>query len=203
VELSEIPGNLIKIIGDLTRTITGNPFDFETESGASSALSEALGTRRVLLVIDDVWREEHLRPFLLGGANTTRLITTRIDGVVPNEALRQGVDAMTEGEAAQLIAYGLPTEQTGVQAPKLKALTERVGEWALLIKLVNGFLRQRVTKSHEPLARAIESVNKRLDVKGLVAFDAQNAEDRSKAVARTINASLELLCDRKRIASAA
>ncbi len=44
-----------------------------------SALGEALGDRRILLVIDDAWREQDLRPFLEGGRNTTRLITTRRD----------------------------------------------------------------------------------------------------------------------------
>jgi hypothetical protein len=37
-------------------------------------LTDVLGERRILLVIDDAWHEQHLRPFLQGGRNTTRLV---------------------------------------------------------------------------------------------------------------------------------
>ncbi|MEE9587266.1 MAG: NB-ARC domain-containing protein, partial [Hyphomicrobiaceae bacterium] len=55
----------------------------ETYDAAAAKLGEALGDRRVLLVIDDVWSERDLRRFLHGGAKTTRLITTRIDRELP------------------------------------------------------------------------------------------------------------------------
>ena len=60
------------------------------------------------------------------------------------------------------------------------------------MKLANAFLRDRVAKK-QALDRAIVDVNKRLDSKGLVAFDARNETDRTKAVALTIGVSLDLL----------
>jgi hypothetical protein len=198
-ELGENPGNLLDIIGDLIKTLTGSHLGFHTIDAASAALVGALSERRILLIIDDAWREQDLGHFLQGGPNTTRLVTTRIDQVVPDNAFRQSVNAMSTSEASQLIGWNLPTDQARAEAIHLKALSERVGEWPLLVKLVNGFLRQRVERACEPLARAIEGVNKRLDAKGLVAFDARSAEDRSKAVARTINASLEQLDEARRL----
>ena len=143
-------------------------------------------------MIDDVWREQDLRPFLQGGPNTTRLITTRNNMVLPPSAIRQAVDAMREGEALALLARGLPAEQTEVLRPQLGRLAERLGEWALLLKLVNGFLRDRIEK-RQPLAQALNGANQRLDGKGLVAFDARQEFERTKAVARTIEISLDLL----------
>ena len=52
---------------------------------------EALGNRRILMIVDDAWREKGLRPFLQGGPNTTRLVTTRIDDILPPTAIRQAV----------------------------------------------------------------------------------------------------------------
>ena len=45
---------------------------------------------------------------------------------------------------------------------------------------------------------AIAGANKRLDAKGLVAFDPRDETDRAKAVARTIGVSLELLSETER-----
>jgi hypothetical protein len=143
-----------------------------------------LGDRRILMVVDDAWSEPDLRPFLRGGPGTTRLITTRLDNILPDNAVRQSLDAMQEHEAQALLAGGLPPEQVAALRAELVRLAARLGEWALLLKLVNAFLRDRVTKK-QALERAIADVNMRLDSKGLVAFDARNETDRSKAVVRT------------------
>jgi hypothetical protein len=98
-ELGEKPESLLSIISDLITRLTGEPPGLETINAAASALGEALGDRRILLIVDDAWREQDLRPFLQGGPNTTRLVTTRIDSVLPQEAVRQPVDAMQKSEA--------------------------------------------------------------------------------------------------------
>jgi hypothetical protein len=194
VELGEKPTNLLGVVSDLIRRLTGEPAGLETLGAAGSALGEALGDRRILMIVDDVWREQDLRPFLQGGPNTTRLITTRIDNVLPADAVRQPVDAMKQDEALGLLAWGLPPDQIATQAVELGKLAARLGEWAaLLLKLVNGFLRNRVADTRQPLVRAIAGVNQRLDAKGLSAFDASDEIDRTKAVARTMDVSLELL----------
>jgi len=192
VELGEKPENLLSIISDLITRLTGEPPGLQTINAAASALGEALGDRRILMVVDDVWREPDLRPFLRDGPSTTRLITTRLDHILPDDAVRQSVDAMQEHEAQALLAGGLPPERVAALRPKLGELAARVGEWALLLKLVNAFLRDRVAKQ-QSLERAIIDVNMRLDSKGLAAFDARNETERTKAVARTIGVSLDLL----------
>jgi len=117
-------------------------------------------------------REQDLRPFLQGGPNTTRLITTRNDDVLPANTVSEPVDRMRDEEALKLLSGGLPADQVATQRLELGKLAVRLGEWALLLKLVNGFLRDRVVTSRQSLAPAIAGVNTRLDEKGLVAFDA-------------------------------
>ena len=73
---------------------------------ASEHLGELIGESRLLLVIDDVWREAQLRPFLRGGPNCVRLVTTRLPNVfhddIPHTEVR--IDEMRAAEAASLIS---------------------------------------------------------------------------------------------------
>ena len=63
--------------------MTGKRPGLESLIAAAAKLGEVLGDRRILLIIDDAWREQDLRPFLQGGRNTTRLVTTRLSGILP------------------------------------------------------------------------------------------------------------------------
>jgi WD40 repeat protein len=230
-ELGEKPDNLLSIVADLIEIVSGERPGLENLNSAAAKLGEALGDRRILLVIDDAWREQDLRPFLHGGRNTSRLITTRRDDILPLKAERQPVDAMAADEALALLASGLPVElqssSRGASAPwrskpesatsgllrpsgprndenaalitaELEKLAQRLGEWAQLLKLVNGFLRDRVCKNRQPLDQAIAGVNRRLTEKGLDAFSARDEADRSRAIAKTIGVSLDLLTEDER-----
>ena len=84
IELGEKPDNLLGAIADRITILTGAPPGLATIDAAAAALGEALGDRRILMIVDDVWREQDLRPFLQGGRNTTRLITTRLSRVFPS-----------------------------------------------------------------------------------------------------------------------
>jgi len=205
VELGEKPQNLLSIVVDLIEILSGERPGLENLNAAAAKLGEALADRRILLIVDDAWREQDLRPFLQGGYNAARLITTRRDDILPIKTARQKVDAMAADEALTLLSWGLPKDQAAAQAVNLAALAQRLGEWALLLKLVNGFLRDRVVKSRQRLDQAIAAVNRRLDERGLTAFDARNEASRSNAIAIAIGASLELLSvdDRARFAELA
>jgi WD40 repeat protein len=198
-ELGEKPERLLLILVDQIELLTGERPGLETINAAAGKLGEALGDRRILLVVDDAWREQDLRPFLQGGSNCVRLVTTRIDSVLPSRSLRQPVDAMQGGEALKLLSAGLSPDEIACERPSLAKLAGRLGEWPQLLKIVNGFLRDRSIRAKESLAVAIIGANKRLDVKGLSVFDPRDESDRAKAVARTIGISLELLSEAERV----
>jgi hypothetical protein len=197
VELGEKGGErVIPAINDLVTLLTGSSPQTTTVEAARTALAEALGDLRILLVIDDVWNRSHLDPFLHGGRHTARLVTTRFDKELPETAVRQPVDAMLAGEALTLLAGGLPQDQAEACAVGLADLARRLHEWAQLLKLANGFLRDRVLKYRQPLAGAIAEAGQRLTARGLPAFDDPKAKDyegRHKSVAAAIRLNLDLL----------
>jgi hypothetical protein len=105
---------------------------------------------------------------------------------------------MQAGEALKLLSAGLPDDQVARERANLTKLAARLGEWAQLLKIVNGFLRDRVAKANEPLSSAIANANNRLDAKGLGVFDPRDESDRAKSIVRTVEVSLDLLPETER-----
>jgi hypothetical protein len=164
-ELGEKPERLIATLSDLVTLLSGERPQLETINAAAAKLAETLSDRRILMVVD---------------------------GVLPATAAREKVDAMQAVEALSLLSGGLPADQAIRERAGLRDLAGRLGEWPLLIKIVNGFLRNRV-KDGEPLPVATTGANTRLNKKGLTASDKRDETQRANAVALTIGVSLDLL----------
>jgi WD40 repeat protein len=183
-------------INDLTAALGGERPTLSDPEAAGAELGRLLDAREpVLLVVDDVWEESQLRPFRFGGRTCTRLVTTRIPDLLPPVGVRVLVDAMSGGQARQLVVdgvAGLPTDM----ADRLASLA---GRWPVLLNLVNAALRRRVAQG-QPAEQAAEDIAHRLVVDGPTAFDPTRPTDRSRAVAATVEASLALLVptDRRR-----
>jgi hypothetical protein len=193
VTLGENPGNLVGKVEDLIYMLSHERPGFTDIDAAAARLAELLTDRAILLVIDDVWNSVHLEPFLQGGQRCARLLTTRNEQMLRVDVQHIQVDAMQPQEAVQLLGSGL--RNTPLRADETKALATlaaRLGEWALLLKLVNGVLRERMSRG-QSLADACTYGNIALDKRGLTAFDDKNAQDRSHAVAKTLSVSLDLL----------
>jgi hypothetical protein len=158
---------------------------------ASEHLGELIGESRLLLVIDDVWREAQLHPFLHGGPNCVRLVTTRLPYVL--KAVRHIevlIDEMRAAEAARLIAMNLPVAGEPGASARLATLVERLGNWAQMLAIANGWLRDRVEK-RERLADAIARFERRLAKDGPFVFDPKDETQRNRAIRLCIAASVE------------
>jgi len=204
VTLGENPSSLIEKVADLIETLSGDRPGFTNLEAAITRLVELLADRGLLIVIDDVWNRDHLRPFMQGGLRCARLITTRNPNTLPDRAAEVKVDAMREAEAVALLGAELQYhDREGVDAT-LKLLAARLGKWPLLLKLANGVLRNRV-KSGETLPNAIVYANRALDRRGLKAFDERNPVERSQAAEMTLRVSLNQLAaeDRERFSQLA
>lgn len=180
VTLGKDPGDLSSKVAGLVQTLTGQTLAFTDLNAASTRLGALLDNRDALLVMDDVWRAEHARPFLKGGSRCVRLITTRDSATLPDECGKVDVDAMRTEEAAELLGKGLP-------AADFADLASRLGEWPLLLKLVNGVLLRRTRDSKQPIEDAMRYVRSGLDRKGL------GFEDREGLISHGIELSQQQL----------
>jgi WD40 repeat protein len=175
VTLGQNPGNLLGKVEGLIYTLSREK-GFTSLEAALVRLRELLAERDLLLVIDDVWDASHLTPFLQLGKRCVRLITTRNAMVLPSDARTTPVDAMQQQEAERLLSANLiERKHTDSETQALQDLVARLGECALLLKLANSFLRERV-KGGQTLLDALTFLQEALDECGLTFFDQEAVE---------------------------
>ncbi|MFN0304856.1 MAG: NB-ARC domain-containing protein, partial [Burkholderiales bacterium] len=190
VPLGKNPPDPRAQIADLVTALTGECNGCTTLPGARAQLQAALSHRELLLVIDDVWDEAQIRDIVEASAGCARLITTRNTFTLPFGALLVDVKTMHEKDASRLLGAGLPPGEDA----RLVALARQLGCWPVLLQLANRALRQRTLRQKMPLPKALDTVERDLARKGVLAFDpARDALERDQAVAATVEASLELL----------
>jgi WD40 repeat protein len=193
VEIGKERGDVAGLISDLIERLDpeGKCPGFTDVVTASEYLGELIGESRLLLVIDDVWREAQLRPFLRGGPNCVRLVTTRLPYVLkPIRHTEVLIDEMRAAEAARLITMNLPVAGEPGAGARLAQLAERLGNWAQMLAIANGWLRDRVEK-RERLVDAITRFERRLAKDGPFVFDPENELQRNRAIRLCIEASVE------------
>jgi len=203
VTLGETPGDLTGRVEDLIVTLGDDRPGFTALDAAVNRLKELLSDRDILIVIDDVWDRAHLNPFLQGGPRCARLITTRNFDTLPTGTAKVRVDAMQQDEATTLLVAGLDQIELNDRTLRreLRELASRLGEWPLLLRLVNSALRNGIEDENLSAHDAIDWINQALTEGGLTYFDAHNSDARDQAVARTIEVNLKLLsrpADRER-----
>lgn len=182
---------IAQAVNDLVEQLTGSRPSLSTPEQAGYRLGAELDRRKaVLLVLDDVWTPEQLRPFLSGGAHCTRLVTTRVPGLLPDGAVLVEVDEMSRQEAVDLLEQRIPR----IPAAQVTRVLELTGRWPLLIRLVNGLLRRR-TGQGEEVSDAVAAVVERLTADGPAALDLSVFAQRERAVELTVRAGFDILPD--------
>ena len=191
--LGQTPGDLAPHVEDLVKRLSGANSGFNNAEAVFMHFKELLADRRMLLVIDDVWNRDHLRPFMQGGPNVARLITTRNLDTIASHVESENqikVDAMRLAEAARMLRTKLPA---GCDE-EFEALADRLGCWPFLLCLANGAVRERMAQG-ESLVDALAFVRDDLEENSLFAFDPERETERDRAVRTMIGVSLRLLSD--------
>jgi len=109
------------------------------------ALRAAIGQRRMLLVIDDVWKIEEALAFQVGGPHCAYLVTTRYPNLAVQLAAEhaQIVPELTEQDGVALLARY--ASEFVRQAPEIAlALVHSVGALPLALTLVGKYLSVQV-----------------------------------------------------------
>ena len=180
---------LAAIVNDLSAQIAGERPQFSDPEQAGRHLGQLLDALPPnLLVIDDIWTADQLRPFMFAGTNTTRLVTTRNPASLPSNAKTVRVDEMQGAESQELISRGLPALPARTVAQVLRL----TGNWPLLLAMVNRAIHGYVKDGVGP-ADATLLLAEQLAVEGPAFLDVRIEASRDRAVRLTVAASLRLL----------
>ncbi|UMP00018.1 NB-ARC domain-containing protein [Amycolatopsis sp. EV170708-02-1] len=179
-------------INDISERVDGQRPGLTSPEQAGIRLGELLKAKgRCLLVVDDIWTAEQLRPFVNAGRGCTLLVTTRFTELLPNDTETVEVDQMSRTQARELVTGGL-----ALPATVSDQLLDITGRWPLALGLANGALR-RAARDGADVTTAAEKLLHRLRELGPAALDVTDAARRSRAVAATLESSFSLLGDRR------
>jgi WD40 repeat protein len=179
---------LAAVINDLSEMLSGRRPSLTMPEQAGEHFAQVIGSRRMLLVLDDVWRPAQLSPFSYGGERCVRLVTTRNRSLVAPDAESIVVDSMSSDQAQQLLSLDLG-EISGQ-----RWLLDYTAGWPVLISLVNALLR-RYRASGQNLEAAIMRAQAALTYGGPTALDLANPAARTEAISLTVEASLATLAE--------
>jgi len=184
------PANRIsEAIGQLTGAESGPPIS-DLEEGQRLLREKAIGKTPIVL-LDDVWEQEHLGPFLGAFQHCPIVITTR------NTKVLRGIGAVTlvlgnytDAQALEQLSSGLPK---GYET-KLRALARLLKNWPLAIALANAFVLDCMRSEDTPMSfgEAIDHAISEYERYGFVAYDA-DGDDPSKSVDASIRLNLTRL----------
>lgn len=189
IELGQEPTDqeLIAWLTDLCRVFESECPPFSTPLFAARHLADVLAHRRVLLIVDDLWRKSDLAPFLQLGPSTVLLITTRNPDALPVEIEPVVVRAFREDTTREVLGHGFDEP-----AMDWSDLAARTGGWPLLAGLANGVLHAEV-KAGAPLVAAAQDLAHTLATGGPAALDPADQGDRDRAISTTVELSLDRL----------
>ncbi|WP_327330358.1 MULTISPECIES: NB-ARC domain-containing protein [unclassified Streptomyces] len=183
-------------VAEATVFITGDTTAFDDPDRAGDHLWRLLSRRpRTLLVLDDVWEPDQLAPFLRGGRNCVRLVTTRVPAVLPPGSARVRVDEMSPAQAWAVLTWELPS----LPEDLITGLLHATGRWALLLRLTNRLIARLIATGTDPgsaARHALEALQAQGPALGEPPADQLDLDDparRSRAVRATIEAGITLL----------
>lgn len=179
---------LAAVINDLSEMLSGRRPSLTMPEQAGQHFAQVIGNRRLLLVLDDVWRLTQLSPFSYGGGRCVRLVTTRNRNLIASDSESIVVDSMNAGQARQLLTHDLGT------VPHQDWLLAYTAGWPVLISQVNALLR-RYRASGQDLDAAVRRAQAALTYGGPTALDLASPAARAEAISLTVEASLAALAD--------
>ncbi|MEM9815535.1 MAG: NB-ARC domain-containing protein, partial [Cyanobacteria bacterium P01_D01_bin.6] len=166
-----------------------------TLDAASLHLRTLLADKQALLVVDDVWNPEHVKPFRIGGAGCCVLVTTRQTQITG--AKRYDLDLMTPQQSLELLTQCLQHDLSDAEQAQAEAFAKEVGYLPLALELAAARVEEGF--SWEDLLNAFRS-----EMDALEALDDSDVEMISDEATRkqysliaSFNLTLKLLSPQK------
>jgi WD40 repeat protein len=189
VEIGETPDILTLLRTQIEILKPGAATGLTDAHSATEAFRLALQGRLALIVLDDVWDDAHIQPFLQANQRSAYIVTTRNERIASQlGAEHVQVNQMSAGEATELLVHWIGED--GAALEQIRKLASFLGEWPLLIELTGAYLREVIRNEHVSVTTAIDRVRALFAEKGVTIFDAASEIGRRRAVAVSLEASL-------------
>lgn len=157
--LSGISSHWCALLG-ISQAEAGESDSEKSLENMALALRRAIGSCRMLLIIDDAWTPEDVLALKVGGPNCAHLITTRFPFIAnqlgPDSAVT--IKELDDNEGMQLLSILAP-QAVERETQKARDLVRAVGKLPLALTLMGNYLR-RHTYSGQP--RRVEAALERL-----------------------------------------
>jgi tetratricopeptide (TPR) repeat protein len=190
-EQPDVHAALNNIYAELTGELSRSP----TQAGLVSALASRLEGRDCLLVVNDVWAESDLRPFLEASGTGSVLITTRDRDIAERvSATLLQIGGMRAEESAQLLSRCAGLE--GASPGAVFGVAGLLGHAPLALKLAGAALRARLSRS-KAVGEHLDGLYKEIEERGAIAFDEKEGAAPDTSIAKSIAASMHLLTERE------
>lgn len=184
------PARVVELISDICVHLSGSRPALTDPEQAGFHLARLLQGRRALLVVDNVWSAADLAPFLLGGEDVVRLVTTRNVRVCPSTARVVRLGPMTAAEISEMLVRNVAS----LQRAEAAELADLLGGWPLLAQIVGSNVGQDVA-SGAAADRVVAETSETIRDYGPQAFDVLDADQRRSAIGQAIASSLDGLED--------
>ena len=137
--------NVLDLLSRWGKVLNMSPSEMKALRGRrawSMALHEAIGGRRILVVIDDVWQAEEALAFQIGGQHCRYLLTTRFPHLAAQVAAAGtlAVPELSDEDGIELLKHFAP--QVVTDDPTMaQTLVRSVGGLPLALTLMGRYLR--------------------------------------------------------------
>jgi tetratricopeptide (TPR) repeat protein/transcriptional regulator with XRE-family HTH domain len=126
----------------------------------AASIHDAIGQRRLLLIIDDAWEIAEALALQVGGPNCAHLVTTRFPEIARRFASEATIAVRElESEDGRLLLLRLAPEVVQAEPEEARALVAAVGGLPLALTLLGNFLR---TQAHSGQPRRLRAALERL-----------------------------------------
>ncbi len=155
-DVSSVLSRWSLLLGIATPDMTGE----SDQEGLALLLRRAIGSRQMLLVIDDAWQLESALVFKVGGPNCAHLVTTRFPGIASAFAPRATsvIHELGENESMVLLRMLAP-QVVERETEKARELAQAVGGLPLALTLLGNYLR---LQSYSGQTRRVDAALARL-----------------------------------------
>ncbi|MEM7133416.1 MAG: tetratricopeptide repeat protein [Chloroflexota bacterium] len=143
---------------------------YPTQVRRSQAITDSIGLRRMLLVIDDVWQLSDANFFRVGGQNSSHILTTRnleIAQELGGASSTITIPELEEDEAYELLMKLAP-DVCETDPAAIRRLVIEVGGLPLMLQAMGGYLRSGKNKyrrsEREKSLAALSDPKQRLEI---------------------------------------